>query len=119
MQLAHGQTKCIYNLRSLRSKTFCINDPHLFESVFKITYFGRQFTEGRIRHVPENINTDFNYISRKLSKVFGIDDDEIKKRSYSLKRSRTIMENKLRKNDEELTLAKSLSLLLRACWSDS
>jgi hypothetical protein len=67
MQLAHGQTQCIHNLRSLRSKTFYINDPQLFESVFKITYYGRQFTEGRIQHVPESINTDFNHIARKVS----------------------------------------------------
>jgi hypothetical protein len=50
MQLAHGQTKCIYNLhlRAESSSTFKINDPKLFESVFKITYYGREFTEGRI-----------------------------------------------------------------------
>jgi hypothetical protein len=50
MQLAHGHTKCIYNLhhRAESSTTFKINDPKLFESVFKITYYGREFTEGRI-----------------------------------------------------------------------
>jgi len=66
IQLAHGQTKSIYNLREESSRTFKINNPQLFDSVFKITYYGRLFTEGQIQRVPESVNTDFNHIAKKL-----------------------------------------------------
>jgi hypothetical protein len=79
MQLAHGETKCIKHLSYEKSKTFKINDPKLFESVFKITYYGRQFTEGRIKNVPEIINIEFSQIASKLSTVFGLDNGLTKK----------------------------------------
>ena len=94
MQLAHGETKCIKNLSSERSKHFKINDPQLIESIFKITYYGRQFTEGRIKHVPESVNTDFSQIAKKLSQVFCLDDGETKKRSETIQRSKTFMQIK-------------------------
>ena len=95
MQLAHGQTKSIYNLREESSRTFKINNPQLFDSVFKITYYGRLFTEGQIQRVPESVNTDFNHIAKKLSYPYGYPDNETK------------------------YLAQGLRLLIRACWSDS
>ena len=95
MQLAHGQTKSIYNLREESSRTFKIYNPQLFDSVFKITYYGRLFTEGQIQRVPENVNSDFNHIAKKLSYPYGYPDDETK------------------------YLEQGLHLLIRACWSDS
>jgi hypothetical protein len=52
---------------------FKIDNPKLFDSVFKITYYGRQFTEGQIQRVPESVNTEFNRIAKKLSSLIADD----------------------------------------------